>query len=531
MDQETNKILTRSQRKKMEEGKKNDLLVDYNSDDDEDYNPMDDENELIDDVNNNIEYESETESLDEYGNIKDLIDDIEVETVDITKILTQYIVNNINERIEEELLDDPMEEEEQDQSLEKDQIKYNCSKDKGDILYFNKLSPDEKSNILSLETNIKSINTSITPLRFRILESHLDLQIKANAIRKLDSIKRMDMSANEYHKIKNWIDGLLNIPFNNYKQIPINTSNTKTEISDYLYNSQKYLNESVYGHNTAKCHILQIISQWIANPNSIGNVLAIHGPMGIGKTTLVKEGISKALNKPYSFVSLGGSTDSAYLEGHSYTYEGSQPGRVVDILTKAKCMNPIIYFDELDKVSDTPKGEEIINLLVHMTDSSQNSHFQDKYYSGIDLDLSKCLFIFSYNDSSKVNPILADRMHKIKLDKFNTKDKLIIAKKYLLPNICKNFNIDQNNINLSDDNIEYIINKYATEDGVRNLKRAIETIISKVNILLLTGNKHNLDLSYKIIDIDFPINLSNTTIDSLLENNSKDDDPPPMMYT
>ena len=102
--------------------------------------------------------------------------------------------------------------------------------------------------------------------------------------------------------------------------------------------------------------------------------------MGNGKTTLVKEGIAKALNRPFAFIALGGASDSAYFDGHCYTYEGSQPGRIINILQECKCMNPIIYFDELDKISDTPKGEEITNFLCHLIDYSQNNCFHDKYF-------------------------------------------------------------------------------------------------------------------------------------------------------
>ena len=114
--------------------------------------------------------------------------------------------------------------------------------------------------------------------------------------------------------------------------------------------------------------------------------------MGNGKTTLVKEGIAKALHRPFAFIALGGASDSAFFDGHSYTYEGSHWGRIIQILQDSKYMNPIIYFDELDKVSKTSKGEEIINLLIHMTDQSQNKGFQDKYYAGIPIDLSKVIF-------------------------------------------------------------------------------------------------------------------------------------------
>ena len=159
-----------------------------------------------------------------------------------------------------------------------------------------------------------------------------------------------------------------------------------------------------------------------------GNVFGIYGPPGIGKTTIIKDGLSKVLNRPFSFISLGGATDSSFLDGHSYTYEGSTWGKIVQILVDSKCMNPVIYFDELDKISDTPKGEEITGILTHLTDTTQNSQFHDKYFSEVSFDLSKCLFIFSYNDESKVNPILRDRMYRIQTKGYENKDKLIIAR-------------------------------------------------------------------------------------------------------
>ena len=158
-----------------------------------------------------------------------------------------------------------------------------------------------------------------------------------------------------------------------------------------MENAKKTLDDAVYGLNDAKMQILQLIGQWIANPNAIGTAIAIKGPPGTGKTTLVKEGISKILNRPFAFLALGGATDSSYLEGHSYTYEGSSWGKIVDILITNKSMNPVIYFDELDKVSTTPKGEEITGILTHLTDTTQNTNFHDKYFSTIDFDISKAV--------------------------------------------------------------------------------------------------------------------------------------------
>ena len=149
---------------------------------------------------------------------------------------------------------------------------------------------------------------------------------------------------------------------------------------EFLYKTYSTLDKAIYGHKEAKMHILQVIGKWIKNPISQGNVLALQGPMGNGKTTLVKEGIAKAINRPFAFIALGGASDSAFFDGHAYTYEGSHWGRIIDILIESKCMNPIIYFDELDKVSETFKGEEIIHLLTHLTDPSQNTLFQDNYF-------------------------------------------------------------------------------------------------------------------------------------------------------
>jgi len=129
----------------------------------------------------------------------------------------------------------------------------------------------------------------------------------------------------------------------------------------------------------------------------------------------------------------------AYLAGENYTYIGSKPGLIVQALRQARCMNPIFYFDELDKVSNTPHGQEIINLLIHITDPAQNEHFLDMYLDGIPIDLSRALFIFSFNDRNLVNPILLDRMEIIKFDEYTYQDKAHIVEQYLLPEITSEY--------------------------------------------------------------------------------------------
>jgi len=393
--------------------------------------------------------------------------------------------------------------------------------------YFLDLDENKKKELLSIENKIKNINHSITPLRFQLLTSNLNTDIKAIAIRKIENLSHMDPSSGDYYKTKNWVEGLLKIPFGIYKDLPVNIkNNSKEEITDYLLNANRILNNAVFGHKKAKCQILQIVSQWISNPQSKGSVFSIMGPMGNGKTTLVKEGIAKMINRPFEFISLGGATDSCYLDGHSYTYEGSIPGKIVEIVKKAKCMNPVIYFDELDKVSDTPKGEEIINLLIHLTDFSQNDHFNDKYYSNIPIDLSKALFIFSLNNLEKVNPILRDRMFMIQTNDLKDYEKLVIAKDYLIESIFKDIGVDSKDIIFSDNIIKYIIKSYSQEKGVRNLKRAFQTIIGKINIIRITkrGSIKNLELPFEINDFEFPLNITEEIVNKLVDTNEIDND-------
>jgi ATP-dependent Lon protease len=270
--------------------------------------------------------------------------------------------------------------------------------------------------------------------------------------------------------------------------------------------------------------IMQMIGQWIANPGAMGSAIAITGPPGTGKTSLVKEGISKILGREFTFIALGGTGDASFLEGHSYTYEGSTWGKIVQILIDSKCMNPVIYFDELDKISETPRGEEIVGILTHLTDTSQNSQFHDKYFSEVDFDLSKCLFIFSYNDENKVNPILKDRMYRIQTKGYESKEKTIIARDYLLPKIIEQVNFKCDDIMIPDETIQYIISNKAftsEESGVRNLKRCLEIIYTKLNLFRLMKPDSKIlgkDLDMKV---SFPFTVTTKEVDMLIKNNDK----------
>ena len=395
--------------------------------------------------------------------------------------------------------------------------------------YYHYLEKEKKEELYNLTKEIYEYNGSNIPLRFKVIESHMDMKTKAIALENIDKMAEMDVSTGEHSKMDHWINGLMRIPFGKYNSIPVSPTSSIEEKRNFIQDTYKTLDSAIYGHKEAKTHMLQVIGKWMKNPDSGGNVLAIQGPMGNGKTTLVKEGISKVLNRPFHFVALGGASDSAYFDGHCYTYEGSHWGRIVQILQESKCMNPIIYFDELDKISDTTKGDEITHMLTHLTDPSQNSLFQDNYFPGVNLDLSKALFIFSYNDESKVNKILKDRMYVIHTKGFKTDDKIKICNEYLIPDIFSTFAFSKEEIIFTDDIIKTIVEKYTHgEEGVRNLKRCIETIVSKINIHILSDGDSGL--SFQLKDISLPVKLNEEHIEILLKTDSKDDKPPYGMY-
>jgi len=283
--------------------------------------------------------------------------------------------------------------------------------------------------------------------------------------------------------------------------------NNFTKTHEYMNNVKNVLDESIYGHEKAKEQIEKIIAQWI-NGEQDGYCFGFEGPPGVGKTSLAKKGISNCLKdennvcRPFSFIQIGGDSNGSTLQGHNYTYVGSTWGIITQILIDKKCMNPIIFIDEVDKISKTENGKEIIGILTHLLDPTQNDVFQDKYFNGIDLDLSKALFILSYNDVNLIDKILLDRIHRIRFDILSIEEKIIISKKHIIPEICKKmgFNSNVNNIiNFDNSTIRFIIENYTHEAGVRKLKEKLFEIIGQINMDLLKG---------KISNIVLPINIT-----------------------
>jgi len=389
-----------------------------------------------------------------------------------------------------------------------------------DFKFFENLETDYQKKIIKELREINKLTRIEKPYRMTLLESDIPTLFKGAAMKKVNSLRYMEPGSGEFYKIKNWVDTFMRIPFGKTDSLPLCIEDGVEKCHEFMEKAQKTLDSAVYGLNDAKMQIMQMLGQLLTNPKAIGTAIAIHGPPGTGKTSLVKEGISKILNRPFAFIALGGATDSSFLEGHSYTYEGSTWGKIVQILIDSKCMNPVIYFDELDKISDTPRGEEIAGILTHLTDTSQNSQFHDKYFAEIDFDLSKCLFIFSYNDESKVNPILKDRMYRIQTKGYNQKQKIQIANNYLLSKIREQVKFNDDEIIIPDEILEYLIDNHCNkEDGVRNLKRCLEIIHTKLNLYRLMKPGTNLFEEDMSLTVNFPLTITKEIVDKLIKVN------------
>ena len=384
-----------------------------------------------------------------------------------------------------------------------------------EITYFDGMHHDSQMKVIDDLTILKIMSEINTPYRIQLLNKNISLKFKLVALKKINVFENMDPLDGEYHKLKKWIESFLSLPFETSKKIPVSITDGIEKCQNYMEECKHILNESVYGLNDAKMQIMQFIGQLISNPSSIGNAIGLKGPMGTGKTTLIKNGLSKILGRDFAFITLGGASDGSFLVGHSYTYEGSHYGKISDILIQCKSDNPIIFFDELDKVSDSHGGNEIIGILTHLIDSTQNNEFHDKYFSELDINVSKCLFVFSFNDEQLVNNILKDRMYVIETNGYNSKDKIEICKNFIIHSVLKEMNIEFSDIIISDSVIQYIIENTKQEKGVRNLKRNIETIFSKINLFrLLKPNTQLFD--NKTITISFPLTITIEIVDQLL---------------
>jgi len=355
-----------------------------------------------------------------------------------------------------------------------------------------------------------------TTVRDKIFEnlqsSKLPTHIYDNVKSKLNSLSILDKYNEE------WFNKFFKIPFGKYANLPFTNESNISDIKNYISNSKTQLDNISYGMENVKEEIIDIICQLIRSSDSNIKVIGLCGSPGVGKTNFIKNGLSKILQRPFQHICMGGVTDSAYLIGHEMSYTNSNYGIIANSLMNSKVMNPIIFMDELDKVSKTDKGIDIENVLIHLTDPVQNMSFMDKYFQGIEIDMSKVMFIFSFNDENKISPILRDRMHIVYVKDPTDNDKIEIAKQFLMPSLLKNINLE--NVKEIDKKvIRKIITEYCKEEkGVRELKRCLEKILLKINTSLYSEKSKYKSLEN--IDIN-NIKLTEKMIEEILERPDK----------
>lgn len=380
--------------------------------------------------------------------------------------------------------------------------------------YFDDQTKAKQKKLTGLMKKVSGlVSKGDVPYKFRVLDLPVADSVKAKVLQKIEVLNETHGD----HKLQQWIDGFFQIPFGKHIDLPVTVSSGPEKCKAFLREARTTMDKAVYGMLPAKTQMMQILAQWISNPSSIGNVIALKGSPGVGKTSFAKHGVAEVLHRPFVFFGLGGATDASHFLGHSYTYEGSTWGRIVDAIMMSRCSNPVLYFDELDKISTTPQGEEIASMLIHMTDRTQNSQFHDRYFAGIDIDLSQCLFVFSLNDESKVHPILKDRMQLIHCSGYSAEEKKSILTQYALPQLLERLGM-VGQITFSDVALKFMIEEYShEEEGVRTLMRAAETLIARINLLRLADEE--VGKTYKFYrKIELPLTVDADTCRHILQD-------------
>lgn len=404
------------------------------------------------------------------------------------------------------------------------------------------LTEQDDTELIRLEEKIaqSAMTNSSDSYKHKILKSKMSFENKVIAYKNLQIMQTYEDTDNsDFAKYKNWMDSLLSIPFGILNKIPVNFNTSKqTEVRSYMKNIRNILDEKLSFLEKPKDQIINVVTQMVRNSDSKINAIGLYGPKGCGKSSIVAS-IAKALNRPYQMVSLGGESDASTLTGHGFTYIGSNPGRIIDVLRHSKTMNPIVLLDELDKISETQHGKEIIGTLIHLTDTTTNNRYNlDKYFSGIEFDLSKVLFVFTYNDPTKIDKILSDRLYKIKIDNYTKNEKIEITNKHLIRNILKEMNFEPHDITFSDNAIRHLVETSSKDEGMRDVKTKITIIISRINNLLLTSEEDNIiKLGYKKLYKHYkslPVVVPNEHIDTFLDESITDESqnyqPPFGMY-
>jgi len=291
-------------------------------------------------------------------------------------------------------------------------------------------------------------------------------EAKEKGRKELKKLKQMPPSSAEYTVLRNYIDCLLDLPWNNLKETSLD-----------IDRANEILEEDHYGLEKPKSRLLEYLAVQSLIEKQQGPILCFVGPPGVGKTSLAKS-IARATDREFTRLSLGGVRDEAEIRGHRRTYVGAMPGKFLESLRRKEYNNPVICLDEIDKVSADFRGDPT-SALLEVLDPEQNHAFND-HYLDLHYDLSNIFFITTANTLQSIPWALRDRMEVIELPGYLETEKLKIARNFLLPKQLSKHGLNEENIQLSDGSILEIIRKYTKEAGVRNLEREIASTCRKV---------------------------------------------------
>ena len=325
----------------------------------------------------------------------------------------------------------------------------------------------------------------IEELNDKISKLDIDEEIKNRLYKEVKKYENIPISSPELTITKNYLDTMLSLPWRKY---------TKDETN--LSKVESVLNESHYGLDKIKTRILEYIAVKKLSKEENAPILCLVGPPGVGKTTLAFS-IAKALNKKFVKISVGGVSDEAEIIGHRRTYVGAEPGRIINTMIKAGSSNPLFLIDEIDKLTKSYNGDPA-SALLEVLDPEQNKYFTDNFLEE-KYDLSKVMFVLTANDISTIPSPLLDRLEIIELSSYTKFEKHDIVKNYMLEKLIKKHGLDINKVTFTDKAIDFIIENYTKEAGVRELERVISSILRKLAVKVLNKEIEEVKIDKKDI--------------------------------
>ena len=318
-------------------------------------------------------------------------------------------------------------------------------------------------------------------LRERLETADIPDDVRKEADRELKRMEQLPQSAPDYHVIRTYLEYILELPWRK-------SSEEKLDLNE----ARKILDEDHYGLEDIKERILESLAVVKLRPDSKSPILLFVGPPGVGKTSLGRS-IARALGREFERMSLGGMRDEAELRGHRRTYIGSMPGRIIQSLRRVGVNNPVLMLDEIDKLGNDYRGDPA-SALLEILDPAQNNTFRDNYID-LPFDLSKVFFIATANQLGPIPIPLRDRMEIIQLAGYSDREKLNIAKQYLVPRQIKENGLAENQLVITDDAIDLLTSRYTREAGVRQLERTIGNLARKVALKVAEGSTETVTIS------------------------------------